>query len=168
MSEVELLDGHPVPLGFGPVDVAEIRAISGLEFLQSLRDCKLPLPTICRAMNIRFTEVGEGMVAMCGTPGENYLNPLGVVHGGFMATMLDSALGCSVHTLCPPGYGSTSIDLRVNFVRAVRPETGRLFAKATVVHPGRQIATTEGRVTDENGKLYAHGMQACSIFRLPE
>ncbi|MEP1205868.1 MAG: PaaI family thioesterase [Rhizobiaceae bacterium] len=168
MSEVEMLDGQPALAGFGVVDVAEVRKISGLEFLQGIRDCKFPAPTISRAMNMRLTEAEEGLVSFSATPGADYLNPLGVVHGGFMATMLDSALGCCVHTLCPAGFASTSIDLKVNFVRPVTPDTGRLIATAKVVHPGRQIATCEGRLVDEQGKLYAHGSQACSIFKLPE
>ncbi|MEP0943540.1 MAG: PaaI family thioesterase [Rhizobiaceae bacterium] len=164
----ELVDGVEAVGGFGMTDVAEIRKISGLDYLQGMLEGKFPAPTISRAMNMRLLEAEEGMVAFCGTPGQDYLNPMGVVHGGYMATLLDSALGCSVHTTCPPGYASTSIDLKVNFVRAVLPGTGRLIARAHVVHPGRQIATCEARITDENGKLYAHGSQACSIFRIPE
>lgn len=168
MSDSDLVDGQPPLMGFGAVDVSEIRKFSGLDFLRGIRDGAFPAPTICRAMNMRILDVEHGMVSFSATPGDGYLNPLGVVHGGFMATMLDSALGCSAHTLCPAGFASTSIDLKVNFVRSVTPDTGRLIARAEVVHPGRQIATVEGKLVDENGKLYAHGSQACSIFKLPE
>ena len=163
-----MVDGAPVLKGFGVVDIAEVRKLTGLEFMQAIIDGKFPAPSISRAMNMRMIDVGEGFAVFSGTPGENYYNPMGTLHGGYLATMLDSALGCCVQTLCPAGTASTSIDLKVNFVRPVTAKTGRLFARADVVHPGRQIATCEGRLTDENGKLYAHGTQACSIFKLPE
>ena len=164
---VEMVDGAEAARGFGMTDLAVIREMSGLEFLRGILEGKYPAPTISRAMNMRMLEIEEGKVAFCGTPGGDYCNPMGTVHGGYMATLLDSALGCCIHTLCAPGYASTSIDLKVNFVRPVFPHTGRLTARAHVVHPGRQIATTEARVTDDNGKLYAHGSQACSIFKIP-
>ncbi|MCJ8311185.1 MAG: PaaI family thioesterase [Hyphomicrobiales bacterium] len=163
----EMMDGVRAEAGFGLSDPAVIREMSGLEYLRGILEGRFPAPTISRAMNMRMLEIEEGKVAFCGTPGPDYCNPMGTVHGGYMATLLDSALGCCIHSTCAPGYASTSIDLKVNFVRPVFPHTGRLIARAHVVHPGRQIATTEARLTDENGKLYAHGSQACSIFKIP-
>ncbi|MEL6745901.1 MAG: PaaI family thioesterase [Pseudomonadota bacterium] len=101
-----------------------------------------------------------------GVPTADYMNPIGTVHGGWAATILDSALACAVHTLAPVGHASTSVELKVNFVRPIQPNTGRVFCKGTVIHPGRQLATSEAKLVTEGGKLLAHGTQTCSIFKL--
>ncbi|MFD0915749.1 PaaI family thioesterase [Pseudahrensia aquimaris] len=163
---METLDGIDLPKGFGTTDPAEIVQLNGLQYLQGIIDGNFPAPTIGRALQFRLLEVSEGVCVFTGVPSEDHLNPLGVVHGGYAATLLDSAMACAVQTLCPVGFASTSIDLKVNFVRPITPQTGRLFARAKVVHPGRQVATAEGRLEDENGKLFAHGSQACSVFKL--
>lgn len=164
---MEMLDGVEMPNGFGVADLEEIRALSGLEYLKGICERRFPAPTIGRALQFRLCEVGERTATFTGVPSADYLNPLGTVHGGYAATILDSALACAVHTLCPAGFGSTSIELKINFVRAIAPTTGRLFCKGEVIHPGRQIATSQARLVDESGKLYAHGTQTCSIFKIP-
>lgn len=163
----DMLDGHPVPQGFGHATMAQMAELSGLDYLQAIVDGKFPAPTIGRALQFRIYEVGEGFAHFTGVPDENYMNPIGTVHGGYAATLLDSALACAVQTLCPKGYASTSVELKLNFVRPILPTTGRLYAKGNVIHPGRQIATAEARLEDENGKLYAHGTQTCSVFKIP-
>ena len=168
MSETELLDGQPVPQGFGIANIEDIRSLSGLDYLQGIVDGKFPAPPIGRALQFRLCEVGEGLAVFTGVPSADYLNPMGTVHGGYAATLLDSALGCCVQTLCPAGFASTSVELKVNFVRPIRPETGRLFCRGTVLHPGRQLATCEAKLTDEAGKLFAHGTQTCSVFKIPD
>lgn len=167
MSDVELLDGQPVPQGFGVASPDEISALSGLDYLLGIAEGRFPAPTIGRALNFRLSEVREGVAVFTGVPTGNYLNPIGTVHGGYAATLLDSALACAVQTLCPAGYASTSVELKVNFVRPIMPSTGRLWARGTVIHPGRQIATAEAKLTDEAGKLFAHGTQTCSVFKIP-
>ncbi|MEL7229113.1 MAG: PaaI family thioesterase [Pseudomonadota bacterium] len=163
----DTLDGRPCPQGFGHATMAEMAALSGLDYLQAIVDGKFPAPTIGRALQYRLYEVGEGYANFTGVPTEDYMNPIGTVHGGYAATLLDSALACAVQTLCPVGYASTSVELKLNFVRPILPTTGRVYAKGKVVHPGRQIATAEARLEDENGKLYAHGTQTCSVFKIP-
>ena len=149
----------------GNVAMKDIATMSGVEFLSKLTDRSLPAPPISRHMNIRATDVERGRVVFKGTPGAEHLNPMGTVHGGWVSTLLDSALGCAGQTLCEKGYGSTSVDLSVNFVRPIMPTTGRLVCEAKVIHPGRQLATVEARVTgEEDGKLYAHGSQTVLIF----
>ena len=165
---MEMLDGHPMPQDFGIGDMAKIRTLSGLDYLKGIVEGTFPAPTIGRALQFRLCEVSEGVAVFTGVPTDDYLNPIGTVHGGYSATLLDSALACAVHSLCPVGYASTSVELKVNFVRAISPSTGRLYCRGTVIHPGRQLATSEAKLTDENGKLYAHGTQTCSIFKLPE
>ncbi|MEM8749522.1 MAG: PaaI family thioesterase [Pseudomonadota bacterium] len=167
MTDVELLDGQPVPQGFGVADMADVAALSGLDYLRGIVEGRFPAPTIGRALNFRLYEVEEGMAVFTGVPTGDYLNPIGTVHGGYVATLLDSALACAVHSICPVGHASTSVELKLNFVRPVTPQTGRVFARGTVIHPGRQLATSEAKLVDENGKLYAHGTQTCSIFRIP-
>ncbi len=162
---LQMIDGREIEVGQVPMSKAA--TMTGLELMRAIAAGDLPGPSIGAAMNFRMVEVSEGRVTFAGTPHDGVMNPIGTVHGGWAATILDSALACAIHTLCPVGYASTSIDLKVNFVRAILPTTGRLFATGEVVHPGRQIATSEARLVDENGKLFAHGSQACSIFKLP-
>ena len=162
---MEMIDGHEVLVG--TVEMADAAKMSGLEMMQGICAGTLPGPSIGAAMNFRMLEVEEGAVTFAGTPNDGVMNPIGTEHGGWAATILDSASACCVHTLCPVGYASTSIDLKVNFVRPILPTTGRLFAKGTVIHPGRQIATSQATLMDESGKLFAHGVQACSIFKIP-
>lgn len=168
MAEEEFIDGQPLQRGFGVASIEEIRAISGLEFLRGVMEGKFPAPTMCRALQFRFCEIEEGTAVVTGIPTQDYMNPIGTVHGGYAATLLDSALACSIHTLCPAGYASTSVELKVNFVRPITPQTGRVYCRGTVIHPGRQLATAEARLVDEAGKLYAHGTQTCSVFKLLE
>ena len=163
----ETLDGVKVPKGFGTVEHKEIAALSGLEFLKGIVEGRFCAPEMSRVLQFRLIEAGEGFCTFTGVPRAEYLNPMGTVHGGYAATLLDSALGCCVHTVCAPGFASTSVELKVNFVRPISPQTGRVYARARVVHPGRQLATAEARLEGENGKLYAHGTQTCSIFKIP-
>ncbi len=167
MSEVEYLDGQPLPQGFGVAEMADLVNISGLEYLQGIVDGKFPSPTISRALNFRISEVKHGEVTFTGIPSQDYMNPIGTVHGGYAATLLDSALACAVHSICPIGHASTTVELKINYVRPIMPDTGRLFARGIVIHPGRQLATSEAKLTDENGKLFAHGTQTCSVFKIP-
>ncbi len=167
MSEIEYRHAQHLSQGYGVASMAEIVKISGRDYLQGIIDGQFPAPTIGRAMNFQLAEVGEGYVMFTGIPSEDYMNPIGTVHGGYAATLLDSALACAVHSICPIGHASTTVELKINYVRPIMPDTGRLFARGTVVHPGRQLATAEAKLTDENGKLFAHGTQTCSIFKIP-
>ena len=152
-------------LGLAPME--EIAGLTGLEFLQGIVDGKYAQPGMGKTLNFRMVEVSKGIAIFEGHPGKAHLNPMGTVHGGYVSTLLDSALGCAAQTLCDRGFASTSVDLKVNMVRPIFPDTGRLICRAEIVHPGRQLTTVEGRVTDENGKLYAHGSQTCFVFKLP-
>jgi uncharacterized protein (TIGR00369 family) len=167
MSEMEYLDGQPLPQGFGVAEMADLVEISGYDYLNGILEGKFPAPTISKALNFRLSEVSEGEVTFTGIPSSEYMNPIGTVHGGYAATLLDSALACAVHSICPIGHASTTVELKLNYVRPILPDTGRLFARGKVIHPGRQLATSEAKLTDENGKLFAHGTQTCSVFKIP-
>jgi uncharacterized protein (TIGR00369 family) len=156
------------PRAGGVVTVDELRSLSGLQLMQGLLDGQFPPPPIAVLMGFGFSEIEEGRVVFTATPASEHYNPLGSVHGGYISTLLDSCVGCAVHTRLKPGFGYTSLELKVNFVRRVSAETGPVRAEGKVIHLGGQIATAEGRLTDAQGRLLAHATTTCLIFRLPE
>lgn len=141
------------------------RALSGLEYLQKIVAGELPRPPISALMNFGLVELSEGYAVFDVVPEEYHYNPIGVVHGGLAATLLDSAMGCAVHSTLPAGAGYTTLEFKVNFVRAITVETGRVRCEAKLIHIGGRTATAEGRILDEDGKLYAHATTTCLIFR---
>jgi len=144
-----------------PTDVA---GKTGLEILQAMLAGELPYPHIAETLDFSLVEVASGKATFQGTPQLKHYNPLGSVHGGWYATLLDSAVGCAVHTLMPAGRGYTTAELGVNIVRAASHATGPLRAIGTVIHCGKQLATAEGRIVGPDGKLYAHATTTCLVF----
>lgn len=140
---------------------------TGLEVMQGLLSGELPYASIAQTMDFMLIEVSLGEAIFQGTPGNQHLNPLGTVHGGWFATLLDSALGCAVHTMMPPGRGYTTADLSVKLVRAITPKVQRVRAIGKVLHCGRQLATAEAQLVGPDGKLYAHANSACLVFDMP-
>lgn len=141
------------------------RGLSGLEYLRKIVDGELPGPPISALMDFSIVELSEGRAVFAVQPAEYHYNPIGVVHGGLAATLLDSAMGCAVHSMLPAGAGYTTLEIKVNFVRPMTADTGKVLCEANVIHVGGRTATAEGRVVDENGKLYAHATTTCIIFR---
>ena len=141
------------------------RNLSGLEFLQKIVAGELSPPPMAALMNFDLAELQEGQATFSVKPAEYHYNPIGVVHGGLAMTLLDSAMGCAVHSTLPAGAMYTTLETKVNFVRALTVETGRVRCEAKVIHVGGRTATAEGRVLDEAGKLYAHGTTTCLILR---
>jgi uncharacterized protein (TIGR00369 family) len=152
--------------GIVPVDV--VRPLSGLEFITALSEGRFPKPPIAVLMDFQPVEVERGRVVFEATPGEQHYNPLGSVHGGYISTLLDSCMGCAVHTELGPGQGYTTLELKVNFVRRVSTESGTVRAEGKVIHVGGQVATADGRLVDADGRLLAHGTTTCLVFRLPD
>jgi uncharacterized protein (TIGR00369 family) len=142
----------------------QARAMRGLDFLEAIRDEELPPAPIQRLLDFTLTEVEEGRVVFTAQPGEQHYNPIGVVHGGLAATLLDSAMGAAVHSTLPQGQGYTTLETKFNLVRAVTADTGPIGAEGRVVNRGRQVATAEGYLRDEAGKLLAHGTSTCLII----
>src|SRR5689334_20707119 len=139
--------------------------MSGAEFLQKIVAGELPGPPFAALLNFKLVELGEGQAAFAVEPAEYHYNPIGVVHGGLAATLLDSAMGCAVHSVLPAGAGYTTLEIKVNYVRALTAETGLVRCEARVIHVGGRTATAEGKVLDAAGKLYAHATTTCLVFR---
>ncbi|MGW2651603.1 PaaI family thioesterase [Streptomyces sp. NPDC001393] len=151
-----------------PVPWATAGDLTGLELLQKILKEEIPQPPIAGTLGLHLVEAGEGTATFDGEPGEHLLNPMGTVHGGFLATLLDSALGSAVATVLPRGRAYTTMQLNVHMVRPAFAHTSRLRCEASVVHVGRTTATAEARVTGTtDGKLYAHATTTCAIFTAP-
>jgi uncharacterized protein (TIGR00369 family) len=140
--------------------------LSGLEFMRAMLDGRLPSPPITATMGFAGGSAEEGKVTFVGEAGEYLYNPIGVVHGGFAMTMLDSAMGCAVQTTLAAGEAYTTLETKVNFVRPITLDTGRVRCQGTVVYRGGKIATAEGRlVAEQSGKLLAHGTTTCLVMK---
>jgi uncharacterized protein (TIGR00369 family) len=140
-------------------------ALSGLEYMRQLLAGELPPSGMGQLMNFRLVEVSEGRAVFAVRPDERHYNGLGIAHGGLAATLLDSALGCAINTMMPAGRIFTTLEMKINYVRPMRRETGEVRCEADVIHVGGRVATAEGRIIDEGGKLYAHGTATCMLFR---
>jgi uncharacterized protein (TIGR00369 family) len=149
-----------------PLVTAQAAAtLPGLEAIRKIAEGELPPPPIAELLDFEITLVEEGRVIFAITPAEWMYNPIGSVHGGVAATLLDSSLGCAIHTVLPAGTRYTTTDLHVRYVRAMTAETGRVLADARVVHAGRKLATAEGRLYAEaDEKLFAHATTSCLIL----
>jgi uncharacterized protein (TIGR00369 family) len=149
-----------------PAAIAADRAsMSGPEFFAAITDGQIPHPPVMQALDFHGVCFEEGRATFRLTPREFHYNPLGTVHGGVFATLLDSACGCAVHTMLPVGVFYTSLDLSVKFLRPVTVETGPITAEGTVVHLGRRTALAEGKITDATGKVYAIATSSCLVVR---
>lgn len=164
-SALEEIAGRPVSIGITDFKVAT--SMSGLEFLHAMMSGKLPAPPICDVLDVLLVEAEPGRAVFEGIPSDRFRNPLGTVHGGWMTTLLDSALGCAVHSTLKAGQGYTTVDLAVSFVRAVHQTTGKVRCEGKVIHVGGRVATAEARLVDAQGKLYAHGTTTCFVMQVP-
>jgi len=136
----------------------------GLAFLQAMLDGRLPAPPFSRATGIRLSAVEHGRVLFAGEPDSGFFNPLGTIHGGWIAAILDSAMGCAVHSTLEPGLAYTTVEMKLNYVRAVMPGRGLVSCEGRLVHAGSRIATSEGYLRDAEGRLLAHGTETCMIM----
>jgi uncharacterized protein (TIGR00369 family) len=155
----ELVWQDPIPSAVRGAQMA------GLDYIRALIAGEIPPPPIAVTLNFTPVEVSEGNAIFEGAPGEEHYNPIGVVHGGYASTLLDSALGCAVHTTLPAGEAYTTLTLEVKMVRPITRDTGKVRVEAEVVHRGRRQATAEARLyAAESGKLLAHGTSTCMIL----
>ena len=149
---------------YGTVSAERRKEMTGLEFVQGLADGTLPLNTIARTLGYDVTEAVSGRVVITAVPSDILLNPAGTVHGGFSATLLDSCMGLAVQSTLEKGVGSTTLEFKISLVRPITPETGEITAEGLVLNRGRRIGFAEGRITDNKGRLLAHGTTTCMIF----
>jgi uncharacterized protein (TIGR00369 family) len=149
---------------YGTVGADRQKEMSGLEFVQGLADGTLPLNTIAQTLGYDVTEAVHGRVVVTAQPTGAHLNPAGTVHGGLAATLLDSAMGLAVQSTLEKGVGQTTLEFKISLVRPITPDTGQIRAEGTVLSRGRRVGTAEGRLTDDRGRLLAHGTTTCLIF----
>lgn len=152
------------PVKIGVVAPEVLLATDGITFLKALIAGEHPSPPIAETLGFTLVEVEPGRAVFTGTPGYKHYNPIGTVHAGFAATLLDSCVACAVHTTLAKGEAYTTLELKLNLTRALTDKVGPLRAEGRVIHRGRQIATAEGTLKDGAGKLYAHATTTCIIF----
>lgn len=150
---------------YAPLPPDTFDTLTGLETLRGMIAGSLPAPPMAATMNFNLVEVDEGRVVFAGTPLEGHLNPAGTVHGGWAATILDSALACAVHSTLAKGERYTSVEMKLNFLRPILVgKTGRLICEGKIIQRGRTLALSEARLVDEGGKLYAHASETCMMM----
>jgi uncharacterized protein (TIGR00369 family) len=165
-AQLEAVRARAAPPGVASLH--DLRSRAGAQFFDAIGRGELPMPHIGETLDFWPVEWAVGRMVFQGMPAMRHYNPLGSVHGGWIAAILDSAVGCAVHSTLPAGTGYTTVELKVNYVRAVTADVGPMRAEGKVVHAGRQLATAEGRLHDAHGRLYAHASTTCLVFPLPE
>jgi uncharacterized protein (TIGR00369 family) len=152
----------------GVVTLDELRSYDGLSFLKAMIDGAILQPPMTATLGFRLTDAEHGRAVFTGEPRYEYYNPLGSVHAGFAATLLDSALGCAVHSTLAKGESYVTAEFKLNLVRPLTKDTGTVTAEGQIVHRGRTLGTSEGYLRDAAGKLYAHATTTCIIFPASE
>ena len=158
------MPSHSADKTYGTVSAERRKEMSGLEFVQGLADGSLPLNTIARTLGYDVSEAASGSVVVTAEPSGIHLNPAGTVHGGLAATLLDSCMGLAVQSTLEKGVSQTTLEFKISLVRPITPDTGPIRAEGIVMSRGRRVGTAEGRITDGNGRLLAHGTTTCLIF----
>ena len=156
-------DFAAIQTGIVPPEVAT--SMSGLSFLKQLLDRSYPAPPFSATAEIWMQDIEAGRAVFAGLPSERFYNPMGTVHGGWISALLDSAMGCAVHSMLKAGQGYTTVELKTNFLRPLFAHTGQVRCEADIVHVGGRIATSEGKVFDADGNLVAHGSETCMILK---
>jgi uncharacterized protein (TIGR00369 family) len=151
-------------IGVAPLET--LKSMSGLDFLRAIVDGRLPAPPITETLGFTLAEVAPGFALFTMTPGFKHYNPIGGVHGGVAATLLDSCMSCAIQTHCAPGTAYVTLEFKVNMVRPITDKTGPIRAEGRSLHVGRRSGTAEGRIIDGNGALLAHGTTTCLVFEI--
>jgi len=154
-----------IEYGVTPPEV--MAAMAGIDFVRATFDGRLPAPPIMQTIEPFDYSAEPGLVAFHSTPGFRHYNPIGSVHGGYAATLLDSAMGLAVHTMLPAGTGYTTLEFKISFIKGMTQDTGVVRSEGRVLNVGRRAATAEARITDANGRLLAHATTTCLVFELP-
>ncbi len=162
------MDASPAPkveYGVTPIDV--MASMTGLDFVRGIFEGKLPAPPIMQTVEPFDSTAEPGVVVFHSVPGFRHYNPIGSVHGGYAATLLDSAMGLAVHSMLPPGTGYTTLEFKISFIRGMTKDTGIVRSEGRTLNVGRRTATAEARITDATGRLLAHATTTCLVFEIP-
>jgi uncharacterized protein (TIGR00369 family) len=154
-----------IEYGVTPLEV--MASMPGIDFVRAILDGKLPAPPIMQTIDPFDSTAEPGVVVMHSIPGFRHYNPIGSVHGGYAATLLDSAMGLAVHSMLPAGTGYTTLEFKVSFIKGMTEDTGPVRTEGRTLSVGRRAATAEARITDAKGRLLAHATTTCLVFELP-
>ncbi|MBI5262677.1 MAG: PaaI family thioesterase [Bradyrhizobium sp.] len=158
----------PTPIvEYGVTSPEVLASMAGIDFVRGIFEGRLPAPPIMQAIEPYDSTAELGVVVMYSVPGFRHYNPIGSVHGGYAATLLDSAMGLAVHSTLPPGSGYTTLEFKVSFIKGMTKDTGPVRTEGRTLSVGRRAATAEARITDAAGRLLAHATTTCLVFELP-
>jgi uncharacterized protein (TIGR00369 family) len=162
------MNDHTAPkVEYGVTPLEVMAGMAGLDFVRAIFDGRLPPPPIMQTIE-PFDQTAEpGVVVFHSTPGFRHYNPIGSVHGGYAAILLDSAMGLAVHSMLPPGTGYTTLEFKISFIKGMTRDTGPVRSEGRILNVGRRAATAEARITDTKGRLLAHATTTCLVFELP-
>jgi uncharacterized protein (TIGR00369 family) len=155
-----------IEYGVTPTEI--LASMTGIDFIRAIFDGKLPAPPIMQTIEPFDSTAEPGIVVMHSTPGFRHYNPIGSVHGGYAATLLDSVMGLAVHTMLPPGTGYTTLEFKISFIKGMTEDTGTVRSEGRTLNVGRRTATAEARITDGKGRLLAHATTTCLVFEIPK
>jgi uncharacterized protein (TIGR00369 family) len=155
-----------IPFGLTPPDV--LASMSGIDFLRKMFAGEMPHATMMQQVGLTGGSAEPGFVVFRAIPGPQHYNPVGSVHGGFTATLLDSAMGCAVHSMLPAGTLYTSLEFKISLIRPVTKDLGEVRAEGRVLNVGRRVGTADGKLLDSKGRLLAHGTTTCLVFEAPK
>jgi uncharacterized protein (TIGR00369 family) len=155
-----------IEYGVTPTEV--MASMAGIDFVRALFDGRLPPPPILQTVEPFDCTAEPGTVVMHSIPGFRHYNPIGSVHGGYAATLLDSVMGLAVHSMLPAGSGYTTLEFKISFIKGISKDTGTIRSEGRILNVGRRAATAEGRITDADGRLLAHATTTCLVFEIPK
>jgi len=161
------MTASPTAPTYGVTPIETMASMAGIDFVRAIFDGRLPAPPIMQGIEPFDSSAEPGVVVMYSTPGMRHYNPIGSVHGGYAATLLDSVMGLAVHTMLPPGNGYTTLEFKVSFIRGLTKDTGAVRSEGRTLNVGRRAATAEARITDAQGRLLAHATTTCLVFEIP-
>jgi uncharacterized protein (TIGR00369 family) len=153
---------------FGVTPAEVMASMAGVDFVRAIFEGRLPQPPIMQTVEPFDSTVEPGVVVMHSIPGFRHYNPIGSVHGGYAATLLDSAMGLAVHSMLPPGTGYTTLEFKISFIKGMTKDTGVVRSEGRTLNVGRRAATAEARITDAKGRLLAHATTTCLVFEIPK
>src|SRR5450756_1601432 len=161
------MNDQPPRIEYGVTPPEVMAGMAGIDFVRGIFEGKLSAPPIMQTIEPFDSTAEPGVVVMHSLPGFRHYNPIGSVHGGYAATLLDSVMGLAVHSMLPPGTGYTTLEFKISFVRGMTTDTGPVRSEGSILNVGRRAATGEARITDSKGRLLAHATTTCLVFELP-